>query len=324
MKTLTKILLAVGLCLLLVGAALFAGVMAKNDWDFEALGKGSYETRSYTPTESFQSISIHAGTEDILFRPSADGSCRVEFLEPKDAAHSAAVEDGTLRIGQSGEQDWLDRLLSFSFQDPTITVWLPAGDYAELFIEAGTGKIDIPADFRFARIDVTASTGDVDCRASASASIGITTGTGHIRLSELRAAAIGLTVSTGRVELRGIDCEGELRVQVSTGRTELTEVSCGSLVSYGSTGDLRMKELRAAETITVERSTGDVRLEACDAQALEIATDTGDVKGSLLSGKVFIVRSDTGRIRVPETTAGGKCKITTDTGDIEISISQNP
>ena len=54
----------------------------------------------------------------------------------------------------------------------------------------------------------------------------------------------------------------------------------------------------------------------CDAAELSITTDTGDVKGTLLSDKVFIARTDTGRVHVPETTNGGKCKITTSTGDI--------
>jgi hypothetical protein len=40
----------------------------------------------------------------------------------------------------------------------------------------------------------------------------------------------------------------------------------------------------------------------------------------LLSEKVFITKSDTGRIDVPETVTGGKCKITTDTGSIRIYI----
>ena len=51
------------------------------------------------------------------------------------------------------------------------------------------------------------------------------------------------------------------------------------------------------------------------------ADGTGDVTGSLCSEKVFIARSDTGHISVPETVNGGKCSITTDTGDIIITLS---
>ena len=71
----------------------------------------------------------------------------------------------------------------------------------------------------------------------------------------------------------------------------------------------------------VDRSTGDVRLDRCDAAEISIRTDTGDVIGTLRSEKVFFVRTDTGRVDVPETAAGGKCAITTDTGDVSISLA---
>ncbi len=325
MNRAVKVFLIVALCLILIGGALFVGVMAKHDWDFVSLSKNDFEARSYPVTEDFQSISIRGETEDLAFLPSEDGGCRVEIMEREEEPHTVEVRDGTLCVEKQEAEGWKNRFsfFSFSFSAPKITVYLPKTEYAALFIEESTGKIDIPADFRFERIDVTAETGDVDCRASASASIGIRTSTGDISLSDLSAGTIGITVSTGRGELRGIACEGELNVQVSTGRAELTDVSCGSLVSYGSTGGLRMKNLIASGSLTVERSTGDVRMEACDAAELEIGTDTGDVTGSLRSEKVFIVRSDTGRVKVPETTAGGRCKITTDTGDIEISVPAN-
>ena len=57
-----------------------------------------------------------------------------------------------------------------------------------------------------------------------------------------------------------------------------------------------------------------------EARTISIKTDTGDVTGTLLSEKEFITDSDTGNIDVPKTTTGGKCEITTDTGDIKIDI----
>lgn len=317
MKTATKIMLIVALCLVLAGAALFAGVMAKNHWDFAALGKGDYETNTYPITEDFRSISIRSDTENIAFRPSEDGGCRVEILEREGKPHGVAVKDGVLCI-EEPEEKW--SFFSLSFAEPKITVYLPEGEYADLFIEESTGKIDVPADFRFDSISLTASTGDVSCQASAAGLLSIETSTGDIRVEDLSAEVLRLTVTTGRVELRSVSCEGTVEVLVSTGKSELTDVRCGSLISDGSTGDLTMKNLTAAETIAVSRSTGDVRFEACDAGELEIATDTGDVSGSLRSEKVFIVRSDTGSIHVPETTSGGKCKVTTDTGDIRIEV----
>ena len=51
-----------------------------------------------------------------------------------------------------------------------------------------------------------------------------------------------------------------------------------------------------------------------------IVTDTGDVTGTFLSDKVFIYKTDTGDVDLPRTQSGGRCDITTDTGDIRISI----
>ena len=82
-----------------------------------------------------------------------------------------------------------------------------------------------------------------------------------------------------------------------------------------------MENVIAEQMITIERSTGDVIFDKCDAFELLIKTDTGNVTGSLLTDKIFIANSDTGHINVPETTTGGKCKITTDTGDIAFTVS---
>ena len=72
--------------------------------------------------------------------------------------------------------------------------------------------------------------------------------------------------------------------------------------------------------MTLRRSTGDVELNACDAGGLSLKTTTGDVTGTLLSEKVFITDTSTGDVSVPKTTSGGKCEISTTTGDIRIDI----
>jgi DUF4097 and DUF4098 domain-containing protein YvlB len=82
-----------------------------------------------------------------------------------------------------------------------------------------------------------------------------------------------------------------------------------------------LENVIATEKISVERTTGDVKFAFCDAGEIFVKTDTGDVTGSLLTDKVFITETDTGKIHVPKLTTGGRCEISTDTGDIKISIS---
>ena len=110
-------------------------------------------------------------------------------------------------------------------------------------------------------------------------------------------------------------------ISASTG-----DVECFSSVSKDlkiklSTGDIDLEDV-LAKTINLTVSTGDIELDRCDAEEIYINTTTGDIEGSLLSEKVFLATTDTGEVNVPKTTSGGKCEITTDTGDIEISLAK--
>ena len=83
-----------------------------------------------------------------------------------------------------------------------------------------------------------------------------------------------------------------------------------------------MEDVIATQSFDIERDTGGVTFTFCDAEQITVETDTGNVKGSLLSDKVFTVDTDTGRVNVPQTQTGGRCEISTDTGNIIIEIKQ--
>lgn len=321
MKRATKIWLLAAAGLVVLGMLGFVCVMALNHWDFGALGSSNFKTDTVSISERFENITVCSDTAEIRFLPSDDGKCRVDFYDDETMrSHSAAVKDGTLTIETADMRNWYDRI-GFTYGTPQITVCLPQTQYAALVIDEHTGNIVIPGDFAFQCIDITASTGDVACFASASGPVRVLIDTGDIRVENLSAGALELGVSTGRVDVCSVACKGDMRLTVSTGKAFLTDLTCRSFASVGSTGDISMENVTAEGLISVERSTGDVKLAQCDAAELLFKTDTGDVTGSLRSEKVFIAQSETGRIEVPETTSGGKCKITTDTGKIAITVS---
>lgn len=318
MKRGTKVWLWIAGGLVLLGVILLLAALALNQWDFSALGGVKLETRTVDIVEAFENISIVTDTEDLVFLPSDDGTSRAVLYEEKDTTHLVSVENGTLRIETVDNRGWRFSLFS---PTPKVTLYLSQNDYAALAIEETTGEISIPRDFTFGSVDIQASTGNIECAASSAGEVQLRASTGNIRVENCSVGALKLSVSTGRVDVSAVACAGDADVRVSTGDTNLTDVTCRCFTSDGSTGDMTLKNVIASDKLSVERSTGDLRLEQCDAAELEIRTDTGDVTGSLRSAKVFVVRSDTGRIEVPETTTGGKCKITTDTGDIRIVIS---
>lgn len=276
----TKIWLIIATTLLLTGCIIFGGVMTVHKWDFSKLSTNKYETNKYDITDNFKNISVNVKTADIVFVASEKAKTEVVCYEQDNANHEVSVDNDTLTIKLVDERKWYEHI-GINFRTPKITVYLPQGEYGNLTVSASTGDIDI---------------------------------------KNLSAENINLTVTTGEIEAKSITCNGDFKTTVSTGEVELKDVSCKNLSSNGNTGDITLKDVIAEEKFAIERSTGDVKFERCDANEIFVKTDTGDVKGSLLSDKVFITQTDTGNIDVPKTITGGRCEITTDTGDIKITV----
>ena len=305
--------------LLLAGIAICVASMATLGFRFSALSTEAYETNTYSVEGKIKRISIDAETDKITLLPAKDGKCKVVCSETKKITHEVTEKNGELSIRTEDKRTWVDQI-GLHLGTPKIAVYLPAGAYDQIAIETDTGDIDIPAEFSFAALQIHGDTSDVDCRADVSGAMEIALSTGDITLAELDAGSLTLSVSTGIVTVDSVNCKGGVDIHLSTGKTRLNGLQCASLRTDGSTGDITLQDVVASGTFTIERSTGDVRFENSDASEIYVTTSTGEVTGSLRSEKVFITRSDTGRQDVPKSVTGGRCEITTDTGDIEITV----
>jgi len=317
-----KIWLITAASLLLLGGVIFVSVMAALNWDFLKLSTDKFETNSYEINEKFISISIKTDTADIKIVPSATEKVLVECYELKNAKHAVSVKEGWLYVEVVDTRKWYEHI-GINTGSPKITVYIPEGKYNWLSIKSDTGAVEVPKDFRFNNIEITESTGDVTCFASVSRTLKIKTATGGIRVEDMSARTLNLSVSTGAVTVSNVACEEHATINVSTGRSNITNMTCESFESLGSTGDISLKNVVATGSLSIKRDTGDVKFDGCDAAEISVVTDTGDIKGSLLSDKTFIAKSDTGRVNVPKSGAGGRCEITSDTGDIFISVVGN-
>ncbi len=297
----TKTWLVIAAFLAVIGGVIFGGVMMKLEWDFTKLSTVEYVSNDYEITENYRNITIVTDTADVVFAPSETATSSVVCYEQKNMVHTVAVRDGTLFIEIVDTRKWYE-YIGIAFGSPQITVYMPQGEYGVLSVKS--------------------STGDVTSDAFSWQEIKINTSTGNIRVENASVEMLDLSVSTGKVTVTDVTCEGDVKINVSTGKTSITDVRCKTVISNGNTGDILLQNVIAAEKFSIERSTGDVRFDGCDAADIVVKTDTGDVKGSLLSDKVFIARTDTGRINVPHTTRGGRCEITTDTGNITVNVVQ--
>lgn len=276
-----KIWLLIATFLMILGMAVFGAVMFACQWDFTKLETKIYNTNTYQITEDFHNFSINANTADIVFALSTDGSCSVVCYEEENIHHSVSVEEDTLVIQALDERSWQDHI-GINFGSSKITLYLPHGEYLSLVIRESAGEVYIPEAFQFRDVDIHVSTGNIEFSSSVSGDLKLHTTTGNVRAKNLSAGSLELSTSTGKLFLENVIVSGSLCAKTDT---------------------------------------GDIRLDACDAENIQIQTDTGEITGTLLSPKIFIAKSDTGKIHVPQTTTGGRCEVTTDTGDIKLEIA---
>ena len=300
MNKATKTWLIVASSLIFAGIIFFTVAMSLINWDFRKLSTTKYQTTTHEIIDEFTNISINIDTADIEFFTTNESKTIAVSTEYENAIHTVTVVENTLKIEISDTRKWYEHITLFSFVTPKISIYLPCEEYQKLSIISNTGDIKIPNKFKFSSIDITNDTGDVVNYASASDYIKINTSTGDVKIEKVTTKEISVCVSTG--DVRVID------------------VNCSSLVSSGNTGDVTLKNVIATENFLLERSTGDVEFERCDASKIYIKTSTGDVDGSLLSEKIFVTKSSTGDIDIPRTSSGGICDIITSTGDIEVDL----
>ena len=317
-----KIWLIVAASLILAGAMIFGGAMMAGDWDFSKLSTVEYETVSYSPEGEFKNISVTSNTASVRLIPSTDGKIRVDCRDVSGVRYDVTVEQDTLTVGAVDTRKWYQHIHAFDFGAgfPAVSVYLPVGEYGDLTVRGSTGDVEIPKEFTFGDIDIAVSTGDVRLYASAE-DIGIEVTTGDITASGVSAHSMELSVTTGRTRLTDVACTGDVKLDCSTGSSELKNVTCTDLTSTGDSGSISMEALIASGKMRVERVTGGVTFESCDASSVYIRTDTGRVKGSFVSPKNIHAQSYTGRVKVPPLSdVGGICEIITDTGNIKIEI----
>lgn len=268
--------------LILFGSIILVSLMMSINWDFTKLSTNQYETNNYEINKDFKSIVIDTDVADVKILPATNYKCSVACYEWTNTKHEVVVKDGILLIKQIDTRKWYE-YVGINFETPQITIYVPQIEYD---------------------------------------SISIDTSTGDVCVKDLSVNNIEFSLSTGDVTVSNVVCDDDFYVVVTTGDVCLSNIACNNFTSSGNTGDISLNNVIATNKISIERSTGDVDLDDCDASELYIETDTGEVEGTLLTSKVFVTKTDTGSVDVPNSITGGICEIITDTGDIEIRIKQ--
>lgn len=315
MKKGKKAAIIVAAALIVIGLLIcFLGFSAMG-YDYTGLNTANFVTNSSVITEPFSRIEVDVGVADVHFVPADDSSCKIVSRETDKITCSAAVENDTLVIRELDRRKWYDHIGIF-WGEIEITVYLPKTEYESLKVVSATGDVEAAKDFSFGKAEVITSTGDVDFCALVKDELEITSDTGDITAQGLSSQTLRLKTDTGNITVSSLEIHEDIQIVTDTGKVEVLDAECASFFAESDTGDIMMENVIVSGEIRLESKTGDIGLLACDADTLSIETDTGDVSGTLLTEKVYITQTDTGDIDVPKTINGGRCEVTTDTGDI--------
>ena len=272
------------------------GLAASADWR----GSTSLVTKNYPVSGSFSSVSVTDYYADVQLRASRDGSVSVTTRDTQDVTHTVQVVNGTLTISRP-EPNLGQRIFHDDDDDPTVIVYLPAGDYGSLTVNTTSGDVESSGQLNFATANLTTTSGDIEVAGSVTQSLVCNSTSGDVDISSPAAGAVQVNTTSGDVELTG--------------------VSAQSLSIHTNTGDADLERTVAAGAIEISTTTGDIELERSDAASLTLSTTSGDVEGSLLTGKTFSASSTSGRVSVPASTPGaGACNVSTTSGSIRLTV----
>lgn len=260
MKKTTKIALMIAGSLVLVGCALFVGVMATLGWDFTKLSTVQYETNTYEIGEPFHDISVATDTADITLALSDDGTCRVECYEEKNAKHTVSVEKDALVIQRNDEKKPWYGYIGLHFDSPKITVYLPSTEYHALSVKADTGNIRV-AHTSVGALDLSVTTGKVTVSDVTCESLTSSGSTGNVILSNVIAEKeFSIKRSTGNVKFDGCDA-AELHVKTSTGNVTGSLLTDKVFLTEVSTGKVTVPQTTTGGTCEIKTNTGNITIE---------------------------------------------------------------
>lgn len=323
---------------LIASAALLAAILATlcacGDYSAETL-----VTNTTDVSDKFSKIVIKTDTSNVYFQPATDGKVSVVCRESEHIYHSVTVESDTLVIGEVDTRSDIEKLKpQLNLFTRMVIIYLPAGEYASLNVEIDTGNIVVPKGYNFENVDIETDTGDVDFNSNG-ATIEINTDTGSIKVSEANAENIKLDTDTGDISVEDTLADrisadtdsGDISILYSDftdtvnassdkGKIRLTYVCCATANTTNNAGKIVLLNLVAKKEINSHNDMGDIELLHSDAPSITLGTNVGSVRATILSPKQFTVKTNLGKVTVPESSGEQTCKITTDVGDITVTI----
>lgn len=303
MKHAKKIVISVAFLLVAVGGLMMAAAAVKGDFDVDNMKEQSYEMKTFEVTEAFSDIHVEDAECNVRILRAADGKCKVIYPEKQDGSiyHTVTVSDGVLSVRRYDKRKWY-QYIGISFDAPDVEVYLPEKVYGQLSARSMSGSIRVDDGFTFESAGLESTSGSVQMFSAVT--------------KELKAET-----ASGRITVENASPE-TLAVKSSSGAIVLSHIRSGEVTAKSTSGKMELTDVVAEKNLYAKSVSGGVALDGCDGGKIKLETTSGSVRGTILSDKIFITDSTSGSVKVPRSSVGGECEITTTSGSIDIEIKQ--
>ncbi len=343
MKKTKKCALFISLVMMIAGAAIFFIAFAIAGFKFQNLSAEKITTQNFEIKEPFQRISVSSYEYDLNILKSEDEKCRIVYTGDEKQPLVCNVMGKELVIDLHNNKKWYENIgLNFQFalpDDTGITVYLPEKEYEAINASSYSGAIDIESGFSFdeanfdtssgnikasgmtaEKLDIQSYSGKIDIsEISSSDNINVGTQSGAIHAGNVDANNVAVDSYSGKVSLENLIAKGSLLVGTQSGNAALSG-SADSVTVNTYSGRVNLENAIAKTSLSVETQSGNVVLNDCDAGEITVDTYSGSVSGSLLSDKIFVTSTYSGSVNVPISSGTEICTITTQSGNINLSI----
>ena len=319
MRTSKKNVIIIAGIMIVAGLIISVGAMAVRGFDFTTMNTVSFETNTYTIDEEFSNISINGEECDVILLPSEDESCKVVCYENDKVYHSVEVKDDTLTIERHDNRKWYE-YIGVYWGNMEIEVYLPEKEYKSLYAKNQSGDIVIPEHFSFDSVDIQTTSGCINFTALVKGELFTKTTSGDAYIGKTTPSKLSAQSKSGELTMEDVTVQETITFSATSGDVELSGIKGQSITGETKSGVVDFSDVITSDNIRIESSSGDVELYKCDAASLWLQTRSGNVTGTFLTEKIFLTDTSSGDIEVPHSASGGKCEITTTSGDIECDI----
>ena len=266
---------------------------------------------------NIHSLEIESGSAEVKLIPATDGVCTVLCADGADRDYKVWIVDGTLHVERV--RKW--SLFPVSLTGDHIRIYLPDLDYETLWVHSSSGGVAVPMDFTFGNAIIMGSSGGVEFAADVTYELNIQSSSGGVAVDGASPDSLFISCSSGSIQLAN-STAGEVTLRSTSGSVKAENVRCKAFGSSCTSGSQRLGSVIAEGLLRVDGTSGSVKLDDCDAGEVQVEVVSGSVSGNFLTPKVYDLRSTSGSVSAPgssaptESSSVGRCTVRTTSGSI--------